>query len=161
MSASVSNGKRRINFLDFLLIVLVIAIITASVVTVIRSNPNRISGGDKVIVYTVKCEMVDVAMANKFHIGDSIYDNVTNQLLGTVYTTPEAVPIIAKDENGNDYDTGKIALTLSVKASVWVEDGMYTIDKYRISAGQDVSFHSDKVYVNGYCSDIKNASEVQ
>ena len=122
MSTPVSNGKRRINFLDFLLILLVIAIISATVVTVIRSNPNRISGGDKEIVYTLKCEMLDAGMANKFHIGDHIYDNASNQLLGTVQTISDPQYITAYDSNGNQIDTGKITLTLVIKASVWVED---------------------------------------
>lgn len=161
MSTPVSNGKRKINFLDFLLIILVIAIISAAVVTVIRSNPGSISGGDKDIVYTVKCEMLDAGIATMLHIGDSIYDNETNQLLGSVVSVTEPTYITAYDKNGTPFDTGKINITLTLKASVWVEDGVYTIDKYRITAGKTLDFHTDKVSVSGYCSAIQNASEVK
>jgi hypothetical protein len=161
MSTPVSNGKRKINFLDFLLIILVIAIISAAVVTVIRSNPGSISGGDKEIVYTVNCEMLDAGIATMLHIGDNIYDNVTNQLLGSVISVSEPSYITAFDSKGRPFDTDKINITLTLKASVWVEDGAYTIDKYHITAGKTVAFHTDKVSVSGYCSAIRNASEVK
>ena len=160
MSSPVSSGKRRINFLDFLLIILIIAVISAAIVSVIRSNPNRISGGDKEIVYTVKCEMVDAGIAYLIKPGDTIYDNETNQLLGTVKTVSEPQPQYAQNTRLplDTIDTGKIDFYITVKAKVWVDDGMYSIDKYPISAGKTVSFHSNKVSVSGLCTSIGNTN---
>lgn len=158
MSSPVSSGKRRINFLDFLLIVLIIAVISAAIVSVIRSNPNRISGGDKEVVYTVKCEMVDAGIFYKIKEGDSIYDNETNQLLGKVVTVSEPQPKSAYNASSPSevIETGKIDLYITVKAKVWVDDGMYSIDKYPIAAGKTIEFHSDKVSVSGLCTSIGN-----
>ena len=154
MASPVSNGKRRINSLDFLLIVLIIAIVTIAIVSVVRSNPNRISGGDTEIEYTVKCELLDEKIADKIKIGDSIYDNDSNQLLGTVTKISEPEHITVKNDQ-----TDKINLTITIKAKVWLEDGYYSIDKYRIAAGKQIKFHSDKMSISGYCSAISPLKE--
>ena len=154
MANPVSNGKRRFNSLDILLAILILVIVIFAIVSVVRSNPDRISGGDKEIEYTVKCELLDSNIANKIKVGDSIYDNETNQLLGTVTKISEPEQIKASGIPLLDITTDKINLTITVKAKVWLEDGCYSIDEYRIAAGKNIQFHSDKISIGGYCSAI-------
>ena len=146
-----ATGKRRINFLDFLLIILIIAIVSAAIVSVINSNPNRISGGDTDILYTIKCENVNAKAAANVKTGDLIYDNNTNQLLGTVVDTPVSEPQKALDNKNNEVNTGNVTLYIKVNASVWKKDGSYSIDKFRIAEGMSVSFHSAAFSLNGIC----------
>lgn len=156
MANSVSNGKHKINFLDFLLIVLIVAMLSAAIVSVIRSNPNKISGYDKEITYKITCEMVDSSVNGKIQVGDNIYDNVSNQLLGMV-TLVEISNVTAIDDTssgGSKVDTGKVLLTLTVKAGVWEDGDVYYIDSYRISAGKTIDFHSENLSLSGLCTQL-------
>ena len=156
MANSVSNSKHKINFLDFLLIVLIVAMLSAAIVSVIRSNPNKISGYDKEISYKITCDMVDSSVNGKIQLGDNIYDNASNQLLGMV-TLVEISNVMAIDDNepnGQKIDTGKVILTLTVKAGVWEDGDVYYIDSYRISAGKAVDFHSESLFLSGLCTQL-------
>ena len=90
--SSLSSGERkhRLNALDFLLIILIVGAIAAAVVIVVRSNPNIISGGDKEIEYVVKSEGLPSQLKGCISVGDLIYDDATNQVIGTVVAVSEA-----------------------------------------------------------------------
>ena len=148
-----ANGKHKINFLDFLLIVLIIAIISAAIVSVIRSNPNRISGGDTKRTFKIKCEMVDKSVSENISANDSVYDNNTNQLLGTVVAI-ENTPVDAIDVTqlgAPTVTTDKVTLTLTISSTAWKDNGLYSIDSFRIAAGQSIDFHSEQVSLSGIC----------
>lgn len=147
------QGKRKINFLDFLLIVLIIAIVSVAIVSVIRSNPNKISGGDTSINYTVKCEMLNETAAQNIKKGAEIYDNESNQLLGTVTEEPIIEPIMAKDGR-KLVQTGKVTVKITVNAQAWKKNNIYSIDDYRISEGLNISFHSTEFSYTGFCTSI-------
>ena len=154
-----AQTRRRINLLDFILIILIIAIVSAAIVSVIRSNPNKISGGDLDITYKIKCEMLDKTAAGNIKKGDKIYDNETNQLLGTVANDPEATSVTA--QSGNDQvDTGKVTLVITVSATVWKNKGIYTVDEYRIAEGLDIAFHSSSFSFTGRCISVTEEKEV-
>ncbi len=159
MAGSVNNAKRKFNVLDFLLILLIITTIAAAIVSVIRSNPNKISGGDKDVIYKIRCEMLDSSLSDNIKTGDNIYDDVTNQLLGTV-TAVEIEAIKAIDSSTlipHLVETNKTNITLTVSAKVWERDGIFTIDNYHIAAGKPVSFHSENISVSGNCIQITDA----
>jgi hypothetical protein len=156
MSSPVSSGKRKLNFLDFLLILVVILLVITAVFSFINANPNRISGGDKEITYTIKCEMLDSGIYQMLKSGDKIYDNVTNQLLGEVVSVADPEPITATNKLYPliKLETGKINMYVTVKTQVWVTGGIYKIDNYQIAAGKVIEFHTDKLSVSGLCTAI-------
>lgn len=145
-----AQSRRRINLLDFLLIILIIAIVSAAIVSVIRTNPNRISGGDTTISYTIKCDMLDKNAALNIKKGDKIYDNDSNQLLGTVAEDPSFVELEAFDGYQN-IATGKVTMKLVVSAQVWKNKGIYSVDNYRIAEGIEIAFHSAEFSYTGLC----------
>ena len=149
-----TSGKRRINLLDFLLIILIIAMVSAAIVSVIRSNPNKISGGDTDILYVVKCENINAKAAANVKLGDKIYDNSTNQLLGMVVTAPSVEAITALNANGEETETGSVTLIIEINASVWKNNGSYSIDKFRIAEGIKIEFHSAEYSFSGICTSI-------
>lgn len=160
-----ANGKHRVNPLDFLLIVLIIAIISAAIVSVIRSNPNRISGGDATVTYTIVCNSVNAAVSENIVVSDLIYDNESNQLLGTVKSV-QATPLNAKGNPAyidrltnpdGEFTTDMVTLTITVEAMAWKDGGLYSIDKYRIAAGQTVNFHSEHFSLSGICTYLKES----
>lgn len=155
--ANTSNGKHRINFLDFLLIVLMIALVSAAIVSVISANPNKISGGDSTIIYTIRCEGIDKGIAEKLQIGDSVYDNGSNQLLGTIVEQPKVTPITATKEGTNELiETDKINMSITITAQAWNDSGIFSIDNFMITVGRTVEFHSESVSASGICIGINS-----
>ncbi len=147
------QSKRKINFLDFLLIILIIAIVSAAIVSVIRSNPNKISGGDTSVTYTIKCEMLNEQAAQSMKKGAEIYDNSSNQLLGTVTEEPIIEPVMAKDGR-KSVPTGKVTMKITVTAQTWKKNGIYSVDDYRLTEGLNISFHSTEFSYTGLCVSI-------
>ncbi len=148
-----SPVKHKINFLDFLLIVLIIATISAGIVSVIRSNPNQISGGDTEIIYVIRCDGINKNVAQNIAQDDNVYANTSNQLLGRVIKV-EQVPITALNENNEAVNTDKVTVLLTVSAKAWKNDGIYSIDTFRIAAGLTVEFHSENLSITGTCTSI-------
>lgn len=149
-----NERKFKINFLDFLLLMLIIATVSAAIVSVFRSNPNKISGGNTTITYKVTCDMIDATAASNIKLGDNIYDNDSNQLLGEVVAEPVITPITAKNSDNTDVPTEKVTLVLQIKAPVWKDKGKYSVDKYDIIEGKEIVFHSEKCSFSGLCSAI-------
>ena len=160
MSSLSSGGKKhRLNALDFLLIILIVGAIAAAVVIVVRSNPNIISGGDKEIEYVVKSEALPSQLKGSIAVGDLIYDDATNQVIGTVVAVNESPTILVGYEpiTGKPVYTeiaGKTDISITVKATVWADGSSYKIDNYRIAVGMDVSFHSHATALRGQITKI-------
>ena len=155
MNNSEQNGKRKLNIIDYLLILMVAGLLALAVASVTSANPNRISGGDTTVTYKIKCEGLDARVAENIKASDLIYDNNTNQLLGTV-TTIETVPITAVDPTRlfEFVDTGKVNVTVTVSAQAWKDNGIYSIDGFDIAAGKTVHFHSAEFSISGLCTDL-------
>ena len=151
---------RRLNALDFLLIILILGAVAVAVVTVIRSNPNIISGGDVQIRYVITSENIPEAVSLNIKTGDQIYDDVSNQLLGTVTAvTVTQSSLKGYDENGNLVLTpieGKTDISITVEASVWADENPYKIDNYRIAVGSEISYHSANISLSGKCVSIES-----
>lgn len=160
MPKSATNGKRKLNIIDYLLILLIAAVVAFAIVSVISANPNSIAGGDTKLTVKIKCDMVETSVADKIKFDDSIYDNETNQLLGKVVSI-ERAPITAIDplaitpENPTGtVVTDKVTLTIVIASKAWKDDGIYSIDRYKIAAGQNVDFHSAEFSVSGFCTSV-------
>ena len=159
--SSLSSGekKHRLNALDFLLIILIVGAIAAAIVIVVRSNPNIISGGDKEIEYVIKSEGLPSQLNGSIAVGDLIYDDATNQVIGTVIAVSEAPSTLKgyDPQTGEPVYTeiaGKTDITITVKATVWADGSSYKIDNYRIASGMDVSFHSHATALRGQITKI-------
>ncbi len=160
MSSFSSGGKKhRLNALDFLLIILIVGAIAAAIVIVVRSNPNIISGGDKQIEYVVKSEELPSQLKGSISVGDLIYDDETNQLIGTVIAVSETPTRLVgyNPITGAPVYTdvaGKTDIAITVRATVWADGVSYKIDNYRLAVGMDVSFHTHATALSGQITKI-------
>lgn len=157
MASLPQNRKHRFNVFDFILIILVVIVITVTTVKFIRSNPNTISGGDKTAVCVITTEALPEALKEQIKEGDIIYDTASSQLLGKITSVQSDVYKLygVNELNGSSIATdveGKITLTLTVETSVWLEDGTYNVDGYRLSVGKEMSVRTSSVAVKGECT---------
>ena len=150
--------KRKINALDFLLIILITAVIATTVVTIIKGDPKNSATGNKNISYTVTLPILSKTIVDNITVGDTIYDCDSNQNLGTVETV-EIIPINAtiNDENGESSKvelSDKVTVKLIIKTSVFENDSSYSIGSYRLMVGNNVSFKTEKYILSGKCTAI-------
>ena len=159
MASLSQNRKHRFNVFDFILIVLVIIVITLTTVKIIRSNPNTISGGDKTAVCVITVSAIPEELKDQINKDDLLYDTESSQLLGKVTDVKyETYKLTGVNEATGDVSTtevsGKVTLTITFETSVWLEDGTYNIDGYRLSVGKVMSVRTGRVAVSGECSDL-------
>lgn len=159
MSSLPESRKHRFNVFDFILIILIIAVITVAAVKLIRSNPNLISGGDQTAICVVTSEALPKALDGQIKVGDLIYDSESSQLLGKVTAvSSEVYKLKGINENTGETVTtdveDKITLTLTLEAPVWLENGIYNVDGYRLSVGKAMSVRTERVSVSGECTSL-------
>lgn len=158
--SALNNGEkpRRMNVLDFFLIILILGAIAVAIATVIRSNPNIISGGNKKINFVITTENIHEAISENIKAGDQIYDDLSNQLLGTVTeVTVTPAYLTGYNSEGALIPTpieGKCNISITVETSVWADGNSYKIDRYRIAVGKEVAYHSDSISLTGSCISI-------
>ncbi len=159
MATSQNKKFHHFNVFDFLLIVLVVIVITVTAVNFIRSNPNKISGGNKQAIYDITTSALPEALSDQIKQGDFIYDTESGQLLGTV-TNVLSSPYSIYGINEQTQESvltevdGKIFLKITITSPVWYRDDLYDIDGYRISVGKTMSVRTNNVVVSGECSSL-------
>lgn len=159
MSNPSQKKKHRLNAFDFILLLLVVIVLTVSIVRIIRSNPNFISGGDMTAVCTVTTAALPEALNEQIKVGDLIYDTESSQLLGKVtFVKSDVFKLTGTNEaTGASASTdvsGKIVLIITFEAPVWFEDGSYNVDGYRLSVGKEMSVRTNGVTVSGECTEL-------
>ncbi len=158
--ASLPQGrKHRFNVFDFILIILIIALVTVTAVKFIRANPGVISGGDKTAICVITAENLPEALKEQIQVGDSLYDTESSQLLGNVTEVKYEVYKLKgiNELTGNAVTTdveGKITLTVTIETRVWLDNGTYNVDGYRLSVGRTMSVRTDRLAVSGECSSL-------
>ncbi len=145
--------KHTINSLDIILIILIMVILAVAIVTVVRSNPQNSTSGDKIITYVVSIQMLSPDTANQISLGDTIFDNATGQNLGTVQNI-EIIPIKAIFEGEEIELSNKVDINITIKASVFENASSYYIGNFRLSSGTTVAFHSSNYMLSGKCLNI-------
>ncbi len=161
MAKNNTEKKRGLNVIDVLLTIIAIGIIAMLVANIVRANPGIVSGGDKDISYVIKVTNIPNALNDNIKVGDKLYDDASGQLLGEV--TDISVSQSQKlgyDKNGNEAFTpidGSSDIAITLRVSVWEEDGELNIDGFRIAVGLEISCHSPNISVKGMCTSISEA----
>lgn len=162
MKNSKSEKKRRFNFVDFLLIVLVLAIIAGAIYlflpgSFIRNIGNSTSG---TLSYTVELKGVDAEYINKIKENDIVVDSVSKVTIGTVtavdYNTKYTV--LEYTENEGQYegvladypDRYNVLVTITTAADYTPKKG-YSVDSCRIAVGEALSLRFPDFAYEGHC----------
>lgn len=153
------NKKKHPNFIDIILIVLILAV--AAVAYLISHR----GGGDVQTLipctYTIEVSELNEDMASCVKVGDALVDNVRHYAIGTV-TKVEVVPytVSVPDETAGVIRAvevpGKINLLLTVEVqTVQNESSIYTESGYLIRIGTEVSCAGGSMYCVGRIIDIE------
>ena len=163
-SAKQKKIKRKFNIIDFLVLIIILAVIAASIYVVISwSNIKNIWSVSTVeLQYTVELRGVDQEFIDNIKSGDTVTDAVSKNQLGIVdrVDSIEKYEVLdyKKTEDGTGY-TGvlskypdKYNVTVYISSTAEYEDGVgYTINGRRIAVGEMIEMRFPEFSSVGYC----------
>lgn len=162
------NGKatekkqRKFNFIDFLLIVLILAIIGGAVYLFTSGTFFNIKGADKegTMIYTVEIQGVSSEYLNKIKENDMVVNSVTKNTLGTVtsvdYNTKQTVLEYVEKDGAyegvlSEYpDQYTVLVTITASAKYVPGDG-YFVNDARIAVGEALALRFPDFVAEGHC----------
>lgn len=141
------NLKRRFNFVDVILIVIILSVAASLVYIFISPYTDQIvaNASDTTIEYKILVE--DVRSEIKYVINPNEKVTETNTLAGIGYVASY------EERENEDSDTRDIIIT--VRASASNAKGRYSIGSYIIAAGKTISFRVPGFVATGSCIGVK------
>ncbi len=158
--------QRKFNFVDFLLILLILAIIGGAVYLFLPGSFINKTGKAKTgtLVYTVEIKGVDGDYLNKIHENDVVVDAVTKNTLGTVsavdYNTKHTALEYVQQQDGtyegvlSEYPNQYTVLVTITASADYVDQDGYFVNNCRIAVGQGMALHFPDFAAEGYCISI-------
>lgn len=146
--------RKRPNFFDILIILLVLLVAVAAYFLSHRDGTQ----GKEVITrsYTIELMDLDARMADTVAVGDQVTDNIKNYEIGTV-TAVEAYPYevgVVDEAAGVTRQVvmpGRIVLLLTVECdTVETEKEVNTVSGYTLRTGTSVSVSAGELTAGGY-----------
>lgn len=159
------KARRKFTFIDFVLIVLVLAIITGGVYVFLSGSIfAKIKAEEGTVSYTVEIRGVDAAYIDKIKENDVVVDGVTKSTLGTViatdYNTKETSLEYVVQEDGTYLGTLSehpnqytVFVIITAPAKHVAGDG-YFVNDCRIAVGEKMSLHFPDFAAEGYCISV-------
>lgn len=160
---SAVKKKRRFNFIDFLIILLIVALIAVLIYAFSPwSQIKKLWASNEVILdYTVEIRGVDDEFVDLIKNGDSAINSVTKSSLGTVTAiggiekNTELDYTVAEDgtvqgvlsESPDKYD-----ITVHIRATAEYEVGKgYSVNGCRVAVGEELFFRFPRYSCSGFC----------
>lgn len=160
-----SNGARKygkFNFIDAILILIVLAIIIAAISYFLPGITNRLAGAEEVsIEYTIEFPCVNDAFVTKIKVNDVVYDSSQNYKIGIVRTVENDnySTLIYNENTGmaefkQHPDMKNITVTITATATYKENEG-YIINGQRIAVGKQFNVRFPNFSGTGNCVDMK------
>ena len=161
------NSKQKFNIIDFIVLVLIAAVVVGSIYAVVSwSNIKSLWTTKTVnIEYIVEFRGVDATFRDKINDGDVVIDAVSKNQLGIVNSVASIDNYKVLDyktvseENNNVTYTGelfsypdKYNITVYITTSAEYEEGVgYTVNGRRIAVGEKIEMRFPEFSGEGYC----------
>ena len=153
------NKKFRFNFIDFLIIVLILAIIAAVVYIFVPLSWLNQNKGTVDLQYYVEFQGVDEAFIENIEENDVLIDSVSKNVIGKVvavdYNTQHSV--LKYDEaNGEGVlsvipEKYNLIVTISTANAVYKDGEGYSVNSCRIAVGEKINARFPDYAAEGYC----------
>lgn len=170
-STKTKKAKRKFNIIDFLILLIIFAVIGASIYAIVSwSNIKSLWSTSTVeLQYTVELRGVDKAFINNIKAGDAVTDAVSKNQLGTVdrvdsvkYTVFDYVKKEIPSEDGKtstvNYEgvlseyPDKYTVTVYISSTAEYEKGIgYTINGRRVAVGEIIEMRFPEFSSTAYC----------
>lgn len=156
------GGKKKrfkFNFIDFLLILLVLAIIASVVYIFAPFSWIRQENGTVSLQYTLEIQAVDEAFIENINENDILIDSVSKNVIGSVvavdYSTQHSV--LKYDESSREGilsvipEKYNLIVTVSTENAVYNEGEGYSVNGCRIAVGEKINAKFPNYVTDCYC----------
>ena len=170
------NSKRKFNIIDFLVILIVVAIVGVSIYSVFSWSDTKKLWSTRTVEfnYTVELKGVDQEFIDKIKVEDVVTDGATKNQLGKVDRVDNTEkywvvdykkePIIGDNGEPTGEDNYaftkaehpyKYNITVYISSSAEYEEGIgYTVNGKRIAVGEAIDLRFPEFSQTGYCVSI-------
>ncbi|MBO7310250.1 MAG: DUF4330 domain-containing protein [Clostridia bacterium] len=158
-----AKHKGKFNFIDFLLVLIVLAIIAALVYVFLPSSHIKRVTSDKTLdmQYTIEILGVDEQYISNIVENDTVIDSVTKSNIGTVTAVDYSMQYteLAYDEESSTGVltpiAGKYNVVVTISATAEYEEGTgYTVNGTRIAVGEKISARFPNYICECYCISV-------
>ncbi len=160
--------KRKFNIIDFIILVLILAIIATAVYAFLPfSQIKKLWATNEVAFsYTVELKGVDIDYIDNIKNGDSVINSNTNNSMGTVsgVADPTKSYTLGYKENNDDNEAiqaviiesmDKYDVKIYISATAQYEKNIgYTVNGCRVAVGEELELRFPKYSGKAYCTAI-------
>ena len=156
----------RFNFIDALLLLIILAAVGVLAYIFISADVDIVSSGSGTvgIVYEVEVRQAREEFKGLINIGDKVVDSVT------LYDIGEVVNVTYADAQYTGVNKAEgvlvfspypehINIIMTVKATAKMNEGLYMLGGYEMQVGKRVSFRVPGYTAEGFCTVIKEVNE--
>lgn len=144
MEKTENKRKKRFNFVDVILLVVIIAIIGSVVYAYISPMTKQLFAATYKVTYTMRVPNVRLELKNNIKVGDKIVETETLKEIGTVTNVASASSkFVGTDASGKTVTSpypDMYDVTITVSANAEMPSGMYAVNSYSITAGKTIPF---------------------
>ncbi|MBQ3100424.1 MAG: DUF4330 family protein [Clostridia bacterium] len=160
-----SRAKKcgRFNYIDVLLLILIIVAVIGLVWFIISPYTEQFFATTYDIEYTVALNGVRVEFKDKVQAGDNIVETVGLDAIGSVtdvvYT---ASKFVGTDSNGHSITSDHPVLydvMITVRAEAALQSGVYSVNGYGITAGKNIPFRVPDFIGEGVCVSVEEVTQ--
>jgi len=139
-----AKKKRRVNYVDIILLLVMIAVVGLIAYTYLSPLTKQLFAETYDVEYTIRIQGVRLEFNDKIHEGDTVVENETLKSIGTVKSVVySASKFVGTDSAGKTvisehpdmYD-----VTVVVGAKAEMPSGMYEVNSFAITAGKTIRF---------------------
>ncbi|MBE6574392.1 MAG: DUF4330 family protein [Ruminococcaceae bacterium] len=156
--AKIKEKKKRFNFIDVILLIVILSILASLVYMVILAYNSEFSkngSSDDDIRYTLRVEGVDNDIMAEVNVGDKVVELDSFTEIGTVaeyYEEPsEYVGYNSEGKAVKSDDPSKTDLIIVIDASGNGKGSTYDVGSYTVSVGKDIAFRVPGFTGEGQC----------
>lgn len=158
------NSKRRINIIDLLFIVILIAVVAFCVYKLSDIKSMVGSTVTAKVVYTVEVQNENPEIMEYINVDDKVFEDESLKVLGTVLDVTEKPYKIDTEDLENKQILlqempDKIALDIKIEADADKIGENISVDSINILVGKTVDLNIGNSYVKGVIVDIHDLSE--
>lgn len=167
MGNMTKNNKKKINVIDVVIILLVLALIGTAAYRIYSEITKNISGKKSNIILTFECEVTYDSILKYVKNGDAVYLSSDGTLLGYLHKTDEAANVLYAITDDTDSTEGSAiksiilrgTLKLSADAREAQNGGYYVINGNNITKGSTLDVYTETTVMKIVVKSIENMQE--
>ena len=161
------NSKRKINIIDILFIIILIAVVVFGVTKLTDVKQISQSNTATKVVYTVEVQNQDPEILQYLNVEDKVFENESLKQMGTVVGISDAPhELVTENKNNHTFITQEVPNKITVNIEIVADgvvagDNVMSVDGVNVLVGKTIDLNVGKSYVQGVIVDVHDVNEVK